>query len=368
MRQNYMVLIDKPTLFFTGQSVVFFVFAVACTVFNFATIAEWKGFYLTAAVWVGISTLNLSKVCRDWNYADIFGGLPPEDHAECFIKVSILCKGSIPFRIFVWSSCILSSFLLSGIVWTWDDGYDAKGFITICTLWAEGSSFQLCKLLRDYRDLQTRKELSDNMPFQLLIVFSCIVAHVAIFLALATHRLESWQRMHLVAAWGFAVTTVFLVARHVRDRLDIFKLTAPSEVDKRQEGPYGNYGNNGPMQFPMGTYPMNPAGYPEGYPAGPPQYPPGMQSQPYVQQSPPSSGTMVQYSNRQIQMQHGDAQYHQYALERQHMPVPQDRHHDWPPQPYDGQHQATPDRGQHLAARNAARNEHGGYYDGNMMS
>lgn len=325
MRQNYMVLIDKPTLLYTGQSVVFFVVALSCTIFNFATIVDWQGFYATSAVWVGISTLSLSKVVRDWNYADIFIGLPPEDHAECFAKVSQLCKGSMEFRIFVWFSTLLSCFLLVGVVWTWDDSDvtpQAKGFISVCALWAEGSSFHLCKIVREYRELHARKDLKDNMPFQFLIVFSCIVSHVAIFLALATHKLKDWQRMHLVTSWGFALTCVFVVARHVKDRLDIFKLLETPEQAMQQQGPYGNYG----MPPPQGQY----------YSNSMMQYP------------------MDGYGNQApMQMQQGGPQYQQYEQERYAMAMQAQRQSN---QMYNGP-QAIQDMGQQYAARSTARNE-----------
>jgi len=368
MRQKYMAMIDKPTKCFTGQSVGFFVVAVGETIHNFATIAEWKGFYLTAAVWVCISALVLSKVLRDWNYADIYRGLPPEDRAESFSKISNLCKGSIEFRVFVWFSMVLSCFLLCGVVWTWDDKSvktEAKGFITVCALWAEGSTFQLCKMIRDYRERLTWKD-SENLPFQFLVVFSCLVAHIAIFLALSTHKLENWQRMHLVSAWGLAVTTVFLVSRHVKDRLDIFKLMAPPETGlKHQEGACDNYANHpsvqfsvgGSMQYPMG---MQSQQYIQQHSM---QYAMGMQSQQYVQHHSTPDGMMVQYDNQHVEMQHGRAQYQQYELERHY--ALQDRQHNYPQQ-FDGHHMAIADRGQQ-SPRTTARDEQGGYHDNDML-
>jgi hypothetical protein len=246
----------------------------------------------------------------------------------------------------VWFSAVLSCFLLCGIVWTWDDSSvepQAKGFITVCALWAEGSTFHFCKIVREYRDLSKRKDFQDNMPFQFLVVLSCSVAHIAIFLALATHQLETWQRMHLMAAWGFSVSSVFVCARHVKDRLDIRKLM------ENPEG-YDPQGYNNQMgQFPMGGYPISPAGSL--------QYQ-GQQSQQYVQHD----GTM-QYAP-QMQMHNGSGQYQQqyqqYEYERQAQAL-QDR------QQYDGQQMAYHDRGQQLAARNTARTEQGGYHS-NAMS
>merc|ERR1712046_62995 len=113
-------------------------------------------------VWVTVSALCLSKAVRDRSDAIISSQLGPELHQSHLPRILRICKGTVEFKVFVWASAFVAIGMMLGLMWTWDAetmAIERKGFISVCVLWSEVSSFHLAKLVRDRMDAIKAKEL-----------------------------------------------------------------------------------------------------------------------------------------------------------------------------------------------------------------
>jgi hypothetical protein len=148
----------KPTLAYFFQVVAFFIIALGFSIYSLARsvsgVVEWQGFYAMSLLWATVSALCLSKAVRDRNDAGIFAKVPVESQAQQFIEVLRICNGTLEYKVFVWMSALASLGAMLCIMWTWDAevmAIERKGFVSVCALWCEVSSFHLAKLVRTRR-------------------------------------------------------------------------------------------------------------------------------------------------------------------------------------------------------------------------
>jgi hypothetical protein len=261
LKQSPVIHIDKPTLIYSGQSIGFFVVAVGCVVFNLIATAEWPGFYGVCALWVLVSSLAFSKDMRDRNYADVFTHVNPEDQHECYPKLAQLVNASIEYQVFVWLTGAFGVLNFLGVVWTWDESImdvKDKGFFTLVAIWCEASTFRLAMMIRDWNDENRRRWMQEQMAFQVIIGLGCLVGHGVCILVISFHDIRDWQRLLLFSAWGNSITTLFLVARLVRDRMEVQQLGLlnPDSQDYHEQYPSAM-----PPPSPVYDERGNPVGY-----------------------------------------------------------------------------------------------------------
>lgn len=216
--------IAKPTVMNLRQSVFFFVisfFFVLHCLFNVVDIAEWRGFYAMTAVWVTASAVNLSKMIRDRNYANIFSEVHDEDLKYYFMQVASICEGSMEYRVFVWFSSVVSLILLFAVIWAWDFDelrLQSKAFITISLFWWWVSTIHLAQFLKNRTDPVIALQLKQHQPFQIMVIISCILSYGMLVWMLIGLDLKEIQRFYVIVGWGFSAFGLCLVSKHVTDR------------------------------------------------------------------------------------------------------------------------------------------------------
>jgi hypothetical protein len=218
----------RPTLAYFVQVVAFFIVALGLSIYSLARsvsgVVEWQGFYAMSLLWTTVSALCLSKAVRDRNDAGIFAKLPVESQAEQFPDVLRICNGTLEYKVFVWMSALASLGAMLGIMWTWDAevmAVERKGFVSVCVLWCEASSFHLAKLVRDRADPMKSKELRTQLPFQALVVIASVSSFSVLLGGIFLMPLKTPKKVFLVVGSGFMLSTAFFLAKHVRDQLEL---------------------------------------------------------------------------------------------------------------------------------------------------
>lgn len=228
--------IAKPTLAYFAQVVVLFIVALGLAIYSCVTnveITEWQGFYAISILWATVSALCLAKAVRDRNDATILSKLPVEEHQGHLPSILRTCRGTIEYQIFVWVSALVAVGMMLGLMWTWDAeimAIERKGFISVCVLWCEVSSFHLAKLVRDRADPLKAKELRRQLPFQILVALSSLASFSILLGGICFMPLESSKRFYLVVGSGFMLSTAFFLAKHVRDRQELHKILAAPDL------------------------------------------------------------------------------------------------------------------------------------------
>jgi len=228
----------RPTLAYFGQVIAFFVAAFGFSVYSLVTsvaVVEWQGFYGMSVLWATVSTLCLSKAVRDRSDAQIWRnhlGEVQEAHLSGILRA---CQGTLEYQICVWISAVVAVGLMLGLMWTWGAevmAIERKGFISVCVLWCEVSSFHLAKLIRDRSNAEKAKELRQQIPFQVLVGLSSLLSFGALIVGICVMPLETPKRFYLVVGSGFMLSTAFYLAKNVRDRLELGQLLALPEVSE----------------------------------------------------------------------------------------------------------------------------------------
>lgn len=218
----------KPTSAYFVQVVVLFIVALGLSIYSLIRsvrgMVEWQGFYAMSLLWTTVSALCLSKAVRDRNDASIFAKVPIESQEEHFPGVLRVCHGTLEYKIFVWMSAVAAVGAMLGIMWTWDAevmAIERKGFVSVCVLWCEVSSFHLAKLVRDRADPIKSKELRMQLPFQALVVISSACSFSVLLGGIFLMPLKTPNQVFLTVGAGFMLTTAFFLAKYVRDHLEL---------------------------------------------------------------------------------------------------------------------------------------------------
>jgi len=228
--------IAKPTAAYFGQVVFFFLAALGLSLYSLVTnveILEWQGFYAMSVLWGTVSALCLSKAVRDRNDANISSELPLETRKARLPEILRVCRGTVEYKIFVWMSALFAVGLMLGLMWTWDAEVmvvERKGFVSVCVLWCEASSFHLAKLVRDRNDPMKAKELKAQFAFQILVGLSSVLSFCILVGGICIMPLDISKKMFLVVGCGLVLSTAFFLAKHVRDSLELQQLLASPEV------------------------------------------------------------------------------------------------------------------------------------------
>merc|ERR1712183_1191331 len=175
-----------------------------------------------------VSTLCLSKAVRDRNDAAISLNVPIEQKPERLPDILRICQGTLEYQALVWTSAVVAVAAMLGLMWTWEaDSFaiERKGFITVCVLWCEASSFHFAKLVRDRADPVKAKELKKQIPFQVLVALSSVSSFVTLLIGVCVMPLDTSKRLFLFTGCGFVLSTAFFLAKHVRDRLEVRNLS-----------------------------------------------------------------------------------------------------------------------------------------------
>lgn len=222
----------RPTLAYIVQVLLFFLSAFALSVYSVAASAsavEWRGFMAISLAWATVSALCLSKTVRDRSDAQRCLSLPRDQHQDRLLDVLRICTGTLEYQILVWASAVLAVVAMLGIMWSWDAetlALERKGFISVCLLWCEVSSFHLAKLVRDRADPKKAPELLKQRPFQILVVLSSAASSIILLAGILLMPLQASKRFFLLAGFGYALSSAFFLAKHVRDKLESKSLAA----------------------------------------------------------------------------------------------------------------------------------------------
>jgi len=232
----------KPSVFYVSLVACLFTLAVVLVIYCLEVVIDWHGFYVISSLWVMFSAVMLSKAVRDRDFANKSLQHPVQDvqgHSEHLLHVVATCRDSLVDRVLTWFSAVLAVSMTLGFMWTWDSEsmmIIIKAFMTLCTFWSEGSTFHLAKLLHDRADPNKKRELREQLGFQILVVFSTIVSYtVPLIVVVVLPDLHASKRFYLLCGLGFMMSTAFFLVKHVRDQLEFKRLVSP--MDQAIKGP-----------------------------------------------------------------------------------------------------------------------------------
>jgi len=154
----------------------------------------------------------------------------------CFKEISEICLGSMESHVCTGVATVLAFFItpFTMLIWRWDvmslsyKFFFIPGFF-ICVR----DSVYVAKLVRDRELPRIAKELS--MPYQLLVASSWAVSLVIYLVLLFIYSLDDWSRHFILMGWGLAVTQVFALTKHVRDRMDMQVVIASTHYSTEEE-------------------------------------------------------------------------------------------------------------------------------------
>jgi hypothetical protein len=218
----------RPTNAYIVQVVAFFLAAVACVVHSLFTIQvseQWRGTLVLAMLWIMTSSLCLAKTVRDQRDASLWDQLPPESRCNHVERIVAAAGGSLPYKVLVWTSVLVS--LALSMVWLWlgpeyaDLPVSSKGLISVCYPFCAVCAFHLAKLVRDRADPAKKKDLDRQLPYQFLIVAGFCVAGASLIAAVCTVEGATMpQRMFLATGGTYLTFSCLFLAKQVRDALE----------------------------------------------------------------------------------------------------------------------------------------------------
>merc|ERR1711972_901688 len=141
--------------------------------------------------------------------------------------------------VLVWGSALLSVLLMLGTMWSWSSdvlAMERKGYYSGMVLWSLVSSFHLAKLVRDRGDPIKRKELQNQIPYQLLIVGSSALSAAALVVGTFLMPLALQHRLFLLVGTGFTISAAFFLAKQVRDRQEVAILRQLAAGEQHKDG------------------------------------------------------------------------------------------------------------------------------------
>jgi len=218
----------RPTRAYTFQVVAFFLASVACVVHSLFAIDvndQWRGTLTLSMLWIMTSSLCLAKTVRDQRDSWLWDQLPEEKRAMHVERIAIAAAGSLPYKLLVWASVLISISL--SMVWLWagpeykDMPTATKGLMTLCFPFCAVCAFHLAKLVRDRADPVKKKDLDRQLPYQFLVVAGFLIAAVSFIVSVCLVEGASMpQRMFLGTGGTYLTFSCLFLAKQVRDALE----------------------------------------------------------------------------------------------------------------------------------------------------
>merc|ERR1712093_900435 len=186
---------------------------------------QWRGTLTLAMLWIMTSSLCLAKTVRDQRDAWLWDQIAEENRANHVERIAAAAAGSLPYKLLVWLSVIVSFALSMGWLWFGPEYGDvptaSKGLVSICYPFCAVCAFHLAKLVRDRADPVKKKDLDRQIPFQILSVTGFIIASVSFIVAVCTVEGATMpQRMFLATGGTYLTFSCLFLAKQVRDALE----------------------------------------------------------------------------------------------------------------------------------------------------
>jgi hypothetical protein len=222
----------RPSAVYFGVVSLLFLVALGFACFSLVTLdasLEWSCLDAVALAWIVVSVMCLSKAVRDRADAAAFAARAISsscmDHEDVLSELCASVRGTVEYRVCVWSGALVAVCLMLCLTWSWGDlTLDRKGFISICAIWCETSCFHFAKLVRDRADSAKADDLKLQLPYQVLVSVSLFGSVAVLVGAAAAIPVDVSKRLFLWAASGFLVTSTAFLAKHVRDQQELVKL------------------------------------------------------------------------------------------------------------------------------------------------
>jgi hypothetical protein len=214
------------------QVVASFLIAVGFSFYTLLTSVgdgDWtgdSGFAVCACVFAVVSTMNLAKAVRDRADALTLDTVAFASEWTKCEKILLVSRGSQANYVLCVFGFVTASFTtIGGMLWIDDEvlNIDRKGFILMGMLLAITSAFNIAKLVRDLADPVLAQNA--NCPFVIMTVCSFLGALILGVGGVFYMPIPDSKKRFIVNGLCFCVASSFALAKLVRDRNEVQKLT-----------------------------------------------------------------------------------------------------------------------------------------------
>lgn len=236
----------RPTLVNVYATFAFFLLACFFVVHVLANDVKWPEFYVVGSLWVTFTALQISRSIRNRDYAEMFQSVHEDDLEDVFDKIISICRGTVEYQVFVWLSFVVAFFTTQIATWSWDDddmNVTNKGTVTILALWAITSTIHMAKLSRDREDPVLSVSINEQRLYQLMVFTSWILSCSLCFIMIFLFDIKDWQRFFLTIGWGYTLTSIYAVAKHVRDQREARHIVEDAESKGQQKSESNGHSN-----------------------------------------------------------------------------------------------------------------------------